>query len=163
MDVSFVETMRGTLQTSAGVASVVEFDVVAEAHSLGRFLLDGRSELRGLLRAPAWADETPARGTLRISPAELEYRVEFTGRNGQAYVLEGRKHPSLLKPVASMTQMHTVLRDASGATVAEGAMHFDLRELASFLASWLPVGRWAQRSLDAKRRAVERLGLTGAR
>ena len=161
MDVSFVETMRGTLQTSAGVVSVVEFDVVAEARSLSRFLLDGRSELRGLLRAPAWTDETPARGSLRISPLALEYRVEFKGRDGQTYLLEGLKHPSLLKPVSSMTQMRTVLRSASGATVAEGAMHFDLRELVPFVASWLPVGRWAQRSLDAKRRAVERLALTG--
>jgi hypothetical protein len=160
MDVSFVETMRGTLQTQAGVVSAVEFDLVAFAPQLGRFLFDGRTEVRGLLRAPAWADETPVRGTLIISRKTLEYRVEFRGRGGERYVLEGVKHPTVLRPVASMTQMKATLREADGRLVAEGEMSFDVRDLASFALSWLPVGKRAQRSLDAKRRAVERLALT---
>ncbi len=163
MDVSFVETMRGTLKAASGEASSVEFDVVAEAHSLRRFLRDGKTELRGLVRAPTWVDEAPAKGTLTLSPSLLEYRVAFTARDGRELLLVGQKHPSVFKLLTSMTEMETVLEDAKGAELARGAMYFDLRELPPFLLSWLPVGRWAQRSLDARRRAAERRAMEGGR
>jgi hypothetical protein len=160
MEVSFVESMRGAVKTDAGEDCPVEFDVVAKAPHLHRFLLDGHTELRGLLRAPKWVDETPAKGSLTISPLALVYRVEFEGRDGQTLVLEGKKHPSHFKPLSSMTTMEVALR--SGSTVlARGEMKFDLRELPPFLLSWLPVGRWAQRALDVRRRRVEREHLEG--
>ena len=156
MEVSFVETMRGTLVTADGERTEVEFDVVARAPSVRTLLFTGRTELTGLLRAPPFASEVPARGSLVLGPTALDYELHFTAADGRALVLNGHKGPSLLKPVTSMTVMAAVLRDPEGNEVARGEMRFDLKDLVPFLASWLPVGRFAQRALDTRRRRVER-------
>lgn len=157
--VAFQETMRGTVQTPAGEISRIEFDVVAESMSLREFLSSGMTSLRGVVRAPAWADEVPAEGSLRLSPTALEYRVRFAARDGQSLTIEGLKRPSLLAPLASMTNMEATLRDDHSVVLARGSMQFDLSELLEFGLSWvpiLPLGKLGRRALDARRIALKR-------
>lgn len=156
MKPSFVETMRGSLSPPGGEASPVVFEVVAEAASTRALLRTGHTELRGLIRAPAWVDEAPTRGSLDLSPRRLEYRLRFVDRQGRDLLLLGRKHPRPLAALHSMTVMETLLLDDRGGELARGELRFDLRELPPFLWSWLPLRHMAQRRLDIRRRAVER-------
>jgi hypothetical protein len=154
MDIEFVETMRGWLKTASGGA---EHPISFEVHAQGS---NGRFQLRGLISAPPLALESVASGTLTMRPLPLirsiAYHLQFPGQDGQRYTLEAEKRPTPLAPIRSMTEMPATVRDPSGAIVAEGMMFFDLRDLPSFAASWLPIRRTAQRLLDTRRRALER-------
>lgn len=159
MNVGFVETMRGTLTTRDGKESPVEFEVHAHADHLRQFLKDGRTQLKGIMRAPPYGVETAATGTLTIDlPRSLVYAVKFKG-----YVLEGKKTPSVLSPLKSMTVMDVVLKTDGGEEVARGQMTFAIRELPGFLLSWLPFNRRPQLNLDVRRRLIERQAMDGAR
>jgi hypothetical protein len=161
---AFQETMRGSVQTPSGESSTIEFDVIAESLSLREFLRSGMTQLRGVVRAPAWADEVPGEGSLRLSPSALEYRVRFVGRQGEQLTLEGIKRPSLLAPLSSMTNMEATLRDERSTVLARGTMKFDLREILEFGLSWVPVlplGRLGRRALDARRLAIQRAEIEG--
>lgn len=151
MPISFVEAMRGWLRVDGA-----EHPISFEVHALGQG--GGKFELRGLLSAPPLGVDRPARGTLVIAPLRrsLAYDLEFTSSEGARYALKAEKHPSLLAPLQSMTCMLATVRDANGTLVGEGEMRFDLRDLAPFAASWLPLPRTAQRQLDARRRQIER-------
>lgn len=161
MNVGFVETMRGTLTTSGGQTSSIEFEVHAHADHLRKFLKDGQTRLRGIMRAVPYAAEVPATGELTIDiPRSLIYRVEFTAADGTAYRLEGKKTPSLFSPVRSMTHMDVVLKRDDGTEVARGEMTFAVRELAGFIASWLPFNARPRVALDVKRRLLERQAMS---
>ncbi len=160
MKVGFVETMRGSLQDTSGVSSTVEFEVHAEAEHLRAFLRDGHTKLQGILRAAPYAAEVPATGELTIAlPRSLTYRLSFES-NGVRYRLEGEKHPSLLRPIRSMTVMDVVLKTEDGKELARGEMRFAIRELAGFLASWLPFYAAPRVSLGIRRRMLERARMT---
>lgn len=136
MKVGFVETMRGTLQANDGTQSNVEFEVHAHAEHLRQFLKDGQTQLHGIMRAAPYAVETAATGALTIDlPRSLIYLVTFES-NGVRYRLEGKKTPSLLSPIRSMTVMDVVLKTEDGNELARGEMTFAMRELGGFLASW---------------------------
>jgi hypothetical protein len=156
--VAFVETLRGSL-TLGEEHCPIEIELLAEAPSRAALLQNGCLSLRGLVRAPRWAPEAAAIGTLRIQPSALDYRLRFEGRDGRALHLFGRKHPSVLSPVRSMTRLPVELRTADAQPIAEGELAFDLGELVPFLfgwIGWLPTSRHARRELDVRRRAVER-------
>lgn len=158
-EVSFVETMRGTVETEGGQSSPIDLEAVASGESLRDFRRNGWVELRGLLRAPHWIDEAPVFGSLRITPRALVYQVRFRDRVGERFTLEGRKSPSVFTPLRSMTHMVAEVRDADAHVVARGAMRFDLRELPSFILSWLawlPSSAHARRDVDVRRLACER-------
>ena len=105
MKVGFVETMRGTLKANDGSESKVEFEVHAHAEHLRKFLKDGQTQLKGIMRAAPYAAEAPAMGELTIDlPRSLTYLVTFEANNVK-YRLEGKKTPSLLSPIRSMTVM----------------------------------------------------------
>ncbi len=156
MNVGFVETMRGTLRATDGTESKIEFEVHAHADHLRKFLKDGQTKLRGVLRAAPYAVEVPATGELTIDiPRSLDYRVHFEN-DGKRYVLVGKKTPSLFSPVKSMTEMEVVLQGDGGKELARGQMVFDVREFGPFLASWLPFNAKPRVALDVRRRLLER-------
>lgn len=160
MNVGFVETMRGTLKANDGSESKVEFEVHAHADHLRKFLKDGQTTLRGIIRAAPYAAEVPATGELTIDlPRSLTYLVTFESE-GQSYRLEGKKTPSLLSPLRSMTWMEVVLKTGAGEELARGQMTFALRELGGFLASWLPFNPRPRVTLDVRRRRLEREGMS---
>ncbi len=159
MRLSFVETMRGTVRDLHGEVHSIAFDVNAIGNSS-----DGHFALRGLARAPHWAREAAAHGTLTIAPRErtITYAVRFRAESGQELLLDAQKRFSFLAPLRSMTLMPVTLRNASGEVVARGQMTFDLRELVPFVASWLPLAKTQQKRLDVRRRAVVRALLRSA-
>lgn len=161
MDLCFVETMRGTLIDGGRRTYAIELRLKAFAPALGRFLHDGRTELSGIVRAAPYATAAPAKGTLTLGLRELAYRLEFRGDDGQIYALHGTKYPTPFAPVRSMTAMTVRLLDASGEPCAVGRMHFRLRDLGGFVASWIPGSRRQQRALDVERRRLERHLLDG--
>lgn len=163
MNVSFVETMRGRVRDGAGEEHPLEFEVKAEAAGLGAWLRDGRTYASGLVRAPPWAVEAPIEGTLTIAPAagSIAYSLAFRSEAGESLRLEGAKRVRWTDPLRTMTVLPVTLRAPDGRLLAAGVLHFALRDLVPFAASWLPGRRRAQRLLDVKRRAVERRLLAG--
>ena len=160
MKVGFVETMRGTLKDPSGTESSVEFEIHAEAEHLRAFLRDGQTRVKGILRAAPWASEVPATGELTIAlPRSLTYLLSFEA-NGVRYRLEGQKHPSVLRPIRSMTVMDVVLKTEAGAELARGEMRFSIKEIGGFLASWLPFYAAPRVSLGIRRRMLERARMT---
>lgn len=155
MPIAFVETMRGTLTDAQGARRDVDFHVRAAGGVAGHF------ELSGVVHATPWVDETVASGTLVISalPPSIAYDVRFRAADGRTLRLHGAKHPSLLRPVTSMTVLDVTLSDDAGLALAQGTLRFDLMELPGFLASWLPVPTKPHRQLEARRVAVARKAL----
>ncbi len=160
MQLSFVETMGGTVRDGQGVQRALSFEVSARGGAGGRFAL------RGLASAPPWAGRVPAHGTLTIDPLArtVTYALRLDAPGGEALTLDAQKRFSLRAPLRSMTQMPVTLRDASGAVLAEGALSFSLHTLPRFLASWVSPSRAQQHELDVRRRAIARVMLgAGAR
>ncbi len=157
MQLSFVETMEGTVRDRAGVRTPLRFEVSAHGGAGGRFAL------RGLAWALPWGAEVPAHGTLAIDARArtITYALRLALPGGDALTLDAQKRVSLRAPLRSMTRMPVTLRDAEGVVRAEGELGFALRTLPRFLASWLPVARVQQRVLDVRRRAVAREALRG--
>lgn len=164
MRVSFVEAMQGVLRDRDGREAPISFEIEAAAPRLGGFLLDGRTEVLGVVHASPFAEEASLRGTLEISPwaGTIAYRLRFPGVGGEL-TLSGEKRPTPRGPLRSMTRMDVSLRGPGGELLAEGVMRFELGDLRAFLVSWLPWSRGAQRRLGARRRAVERRTLDGPR
>ncbi len=150
----FVETMRGELSGPHG-AHPVAFHVRAERQQRGTFAL------RGVMHAGPWASETTASGSLTLSlwPARIAYEVAFTAADGRRLRLVGAKHPTPRRPVHSMSWLGVELRDERDAVLATGWLAFDLLDLPSFVASWLPVPSRAERRLEARHQAVVRAAL----
>lgn len=156
MNLSFIETMAGTLTDNDGRSHRVDFEVRATERSSGRFALDG------VAHAGSFVSEAPCTGTLEITlvPASIAYDVRFEDSEGRAYRIEGAKRPSVLSPLRSMTALPVVLT-REGVIVAKGMMRFDLMDLVSFLSTWLPVATRAQRRFEARHTAVVRQLLAG--
>jgi hypothetical protein len=154
MNLSFVETMRGTMRDERGLEFAVSFELRA-IHERG-----GRFEARGLIEAPPLAREAPARGTLDLGLRALVYHLVFSDTEGRRLTLDAVKRPTLRAPLRSMTKMPATIRDDAGILVAAGEMFFATRDLPRFLASWIPVQTLAHRQLDARRRQIERRALS---
>lgn len=133
MRFSFAETMAGVLTAGDGTPHLVSFEVEAEDEGRGWF------RLRGLARALPWVDDAPATGSLRLSPWGLRYHVTFVG-----WTVRGEKTPSLRHPLRSMTTLPVRLTDPAGVVRATGDLRFDLADLPSFAASWVPRPRRLQ-------------------
>jgi hypothetical protein len=155
MQISFVETMRGTLTDEGGGTHPIAFELKAIRIEGGRF------DLSGVIFLPPFAREAAAQGTLAISPFAITYRLSFRGDRGDTLALDAEKHPSPLSPLRSMTEMEATIRDAAGRRIAHGPMTFDLRDLFAFAVSWLPIFKTQQRALDVRRRAIVRQLLSG--
>lgn len=150
MNLSFVETMRGTLNDGTRV------DFQIRTKSSGK---PGHFTFEGVVHAGKWCAEGPCEGTLIISlrPASIAYIVRFA----DGLILEGHKSPTLLSPFRSMSVLPIALRRSSGEELASGTMFFDFMELPQFIASWLPVPSTTTRRFEARHRAVARRALIG--
>jgi hypothetical protein len=155
MPLSFVETMRGWMRGDGMPDFPVSFELAAINVRRGHF------EVRGLVAAPPFAAETPARGTLKMGLGSIAYHLEFA-RDGKRYCLDATKHPTVLAPLRSMTRMNATIADEAGRVVASGEMRFEARDLAAFVASWLPTSKEARHRLDTRRRSIERRALNGS-
>lgn len=149
MNLSFVETMRGTLNDGTRV------DFQIRTKSAGK---PGHFTFEGVVHAGKWCAEGPCEGTLIISlrPASIAYVVRFSERE---LILEGHKSPSLLSPFKSMSVLPIALRRSTGEELASGTMYFDFMELPQFMASWLPLPTRSTRRFEARLRAVDRRAL----
>lgn len=155
MNLSFVETMRGTLTDPHGGEHRVDFQI--RTRSTGK---PGHFTFEGVVHAGPWCAEGPCEGTLVISllPASIAYVVRFRGADGAALVLAGHKSPTLFAPFKSMSVLPIAL-EREGAELARGTMYFDFLELPQFVASWLPVPTATRRKFEARLRAVDRRAL----
>jgi len=139
MGVSFFETMRGQAVYTDGRAQLFELEVKASS-SLRHFLRTGHARLTGVVRAPPWADEAAATGSIRIRPflgRSIDYALEFGGDDESRYSFVGHKDLNKLNPVTAMTELvGEVLHD--GSVIGRATLYFDLHELGSFLRSWAP-------------------------
>jgi hypothetical protein len=161
MRVGFVETMRGTLRDGAA-EHPVEFSIRTEAPGWRAFLRDGVTRACGVMRAAPWAREAACEGTLTLSVRRprIAYSLTFTADDGRVLTLAGEKRPTPRSPLGSMTTLPMALTDAAGTRLAEGTLFFDLRDLAPFALSWLPVaGDRGARALDTARIALHRRAL----
>lgn len=149
MKLSFVETMRGEVTDGAGRVHSVDFQIRTTQQRAGHFLVDG------VVHAGPFGDEATCHGELVISLGALVYEVRWGD-----FVLKGKKTPSLLSPLRSMTVLPVTL-ERKGETVASGTMTFDLLDLPSFLASWLPMPSRHTRRFEARHAAVARRQLVG--
>lgn len=157
MHLSFVETMGGTVKDARSAAFPLSFEVNARGGEAGRFTL------RGIVKAPPWAPETAAQGTLVIAPRArtITYVLRFVSDAGDALTLDAQKRFSFFSPMRSMTFMPVTVSDGEGQVRARGDLSFDLRTLGPFLFSWLPISRVQRKRLDVRRRAVARAQLRG--
>lgn len=133
-ELSFSETMAGTLIGDDGLAHALSFTVQALDEGRGYFRLVGNAT------AEPWARQAPAEGVLVLRPRSLRYRVAFAGPGGR-WTVAGQKSPSLRHPLRSMTTLPVTLTDAQGQERARGDLRFDLADLPRFLRSWLPGAR----------------------
>ncbi|TVR02960.1 MAG: GMC oxidoreductase [Deltaproteobacteria bacterium] len=140
MPISFLETMEGPLVDRDGRAHHAVLDLRCESGRIASFTLDGLARITGTFSAGPWADAAACEGTLEVRPVRgrrLGYTAEFRGTDNARYRLVGVKHPNPLRPLASMTTLHTrLLRE--GECVAEGILRFEWNTLGAFLASWRP-------------------------
>ena len=150
MRIQFRETMSGTLRDESGEDRKVDFQVIASSEGRGFFTLEGVGH------AAPWADEVPAQGSLVIHPLLrfIRYTVRLSAQDGRVFTLHGEKLPSMLRPLASMTDMPTRLEDERGRVLATGALRFDLADLPDFLGSWLPLPGQGNGKVLAARRAL---------
>ncbi len=161
MRVSFVETMRGTLEDERGASTPVEFTLHVEAPSTRAFLLDGRCAARGVLKAPGFAPEAPCDGEVHITrvPPSIGYRLHARGADGAMLTLAGTKQVALTRVLGTMTTLPVTLTDEHGALRARGVLRFDLKDLAPFLATFSPLATRPKALVDAARAAARRRAL----
>lgn len=164
MGLSFFEAMRGSITDADGVERRVEFEVKAEASQLRRFARTGLLRLDGVVHAPPWVDEAPVSGSLELRPVvgrRLIYAFDFADEQGRRYAFWGRKTPSPLRPLHSMTWLEAELR-RDGELLGSGVLTFDLAELPAFLASWGPANTIKRLPLDATGLSTADRALLGA-
>ncbi|MFT3707864.1 MAG: hypothetical protein QM817_09425 [Archangium sp.] len=155
MNLSFVETMRGTLNEKHPV------DFHIRTLSTGK---PGAFTVEGVVHCAPWVSEGPCEGTLTISlfPASIAYDVKFTAADGTKLELVGHKSPSIFAPIKGMTVLPIALLEAeTKKELARGTMFFDILELPQFVASFLPVTSDPRRRFEARHRAVTRRALIG--
>ncbi|MDH5492813.1 MAG: GMC family oxidoreductase, partial [Myxococcales bacterium] len=144
--IEFSETMSGTCELlEGGVCQPMSFTVRVMREARGG--LPGavvspegdRWQLEGVMRAGSLAAAAPCEGSLLMHPRSrrLVYDLRFRGDDGERYRLYGEKSLGLLRPFLGMTQLHTeILREPEGVPVARGELHFDLRDLVPWLATF---------------------------
>ncbi len=147
MALTFDETMRGTMTAPDGTPHLLEFTVAVEAHATRRFLTRGEARLSGVVTVLPWAEDAVLDGRFRLSPSGMDYAFEFVGSDDATYSFVGRKNLDLLRPLATVTRLHSTL-SRGGETVAEGPVLFDLNDAAALAASWRPGSSRAGVDLD---------------
>ncbi len=142
----FEERMSGTYRPigaangQAAQSYPIEFQAQVSATSVLEYIKNGKAQLWGTLHAYRLADGVPVHGEMEIRPVTgriIRYQMYFTGDDGKPYILHGEKRLRLAQLRHTLTHLPVGIRDDAGATVAEGALDFNLRsDWFSFLRSW---------------------------
>lgn len=139
---SFRETMSGGyhLSSAPDVDRPMSFTVRASIEKLRTALTSPVFSIEGAVVAEGLADHKRLTGTLTIDPLRaklLVYLFDFEGNDGNKYSFQGKKTLSQGSLIHAMTVLPGLLLDASGATVGEALLRFDLRsDLLKFLRSF---------------------------
>ena len=139
---TFKETMSGTcrLASAPDPKRSIVFTVTARSKRLGEFLGDRTVAIEGTIDVDGLATSRPLVGTLGIDvllTRRIPYDFTFTGDDGAAYRFTGEKKVRVTAILETMSRLPGVLLDATGATVAEAELWFDLRgDLVTFLRSF---------------------------
>lgn len=140
--IAFRETMAGTCEdarTGESLATSFTVDVALEA-GLGQVIGErgGTCGLEGTVTVAGIAASRPCRGSLALRPlktrSNLLYDLSFEADDGSRWTLRGEKHAPGFTPTG-MTTLHTELR-REGEVMARGRLHFDLRDVPKWLASF---------------------------
>jgi len=124
--------VRITLHATAADVSDVAAALVLDG---ARWDLDGSIEVEGICRRAAttgslWMRPRQRRGT-------IIYRLRFRGDDGSLHWLHGDKDVGGWALLRGMTTLHTeIRRDGDDHALAHGVLHFDLRHVGRWLASF---------------------------
>ena len=140
--VVFDETMAGSCEhASSGARFAASFTVRVTAQASFATTMaarGGTSTLEGTIDLFGHATARACCGTLLMRPlqrrANLIYDLAFLGDDGARWSLRGEKHAPFFAP-SGMTTLHTEIR-REGELFARGILRFDLRHLASWLATF---------------------------
>ncbi|MFT3775359.1 MAG: hypothetical protein QM820_59190 [Minicystis sp.] len=137
----FHETMAGSFRLRGEARDrPMSFTVRARSPRWLAFLRRPEVEIEGEIDAEGFADHRHMRGTMgldAIRTRTLPYAFRFVANDGAPYSFVGKKDLHLARMVESMTVLPGAILDASGASVAEALLRFDLRsDLARFLWSF---------------------------
>ncbi len=141
MGLHFIETMAGTVRMPEGDR---RFAFTASADSPTVFAFGGWTPmtLSGTATLEGVVDDAPMLegSSLEIGiPLHdyLRYQVTFEDGEGRRYRFFGQKTVSVWNLPKTMTTLHGHLfRD--GSELGPATLRFDLKDLASFLATWRP-------------------------
>jgi hypothetical protein len=118
----------------------IVFTVTARSPRLGEFLGDRTVAIEGTIDVEGLATARPLSGTLGMDvllTRRIPYDFTFTTDDGAAHRFTGEKKVRVTALLETMSRLPGLLLDASGATVAEAELWFDLRgDLVTFLRSF---------------------------
>ncbi|MGZ3418678.1 MAG: hypothetical protein ACXWUG_19660 [Polyangiales bacterium] len=138
----FRETMSGSfhLVSSPTRERAMSFTIGAYVASTFRFLRDRTAQIQGEVDLEGFARHRPLRGHMEIDPIlgrRIVYDFQFPDDDGAMCRFYGQKSVDLLHIQHSMTTLPGEIRDASGRTIGEARVRFDIRsDLAKFVMSW---------------------------
>lgn len=137
----FQETMAGSFRLSGDALDrAMSFSIRARSFTWASFLRRPEVEIEGEVDAEGFADHRYLHGTLGMDPLRtrtLPYAFRFSSNDGAPHSFAGTKVIRAASLVESMTVLPGAILDASGRTVGEALLRFDLRgDLARFLRSF---------------------------
>ena len=136
----FFETMAGGFRLEGAPERPMSFTIRARSKPLLAFARRREVEIEGEIDAEGFADHRHLRGTLGLDPLftkKLPYSFSFKANDGADYSFVGQKTFGKGRLIEAATVLPGRIVDATGRTVAEALLRFDLRgDLASFLKSW---------------------------
>jgi hypothetical protein len=138
----FHEALVGSYERPGAAPRPVALHLHARVEHLIQHLRDHKARVDGSIEAEGLAARAPLLGEMVIDPLRggvIEYRFTFTGDDGRPYRFAGRKDVVKSAPVASLTTLRGEVHDEGDAIWATAELHFALRTLPEFLASFRPV------------------------
>jgi hypothetical protein len=137
----FYETMAGSFRLLGEPQDrAMSFTIRARSFTWRSFLKRPEVEIEGEIDAEGFADHRYLRGTLGMDPLRtrtLPYSFRFTANDGASYSFTGTKIIHAGRLVESMTVLPGKILDASGKSVADALLRFDLKsDLGRFLRSF---------------------------
>ena len=138
---TFHETMSGNC-TREGEQRAFSFHVDVRSGSVLQYLTDRTATLSGHVDIEGLANHAVLVGTIVIDPLLgrlIRYEFGFTGDDGRPYRYAGQKDVEPRHPFDSMTTLPGEITDDKGQLWARALVHFDKRDLPSFLRSFRPL------------------------
>lgn len=138
---SFQEKMSGTWRPVGrpDFSRPAQFDCVATAPDIARYLRDGFMHLTGQIRIEGLAGLAPCEGflkTLLPLTRRLQYEITFQGDDKKTYRLRGEKKVRYLQMTRTMTFLPAQILTEDGQVIGEATLFFDLRNLPALVRSF---------------------------